>query len=155
MHADVHIKYILHSYVYAYMCVLCARLFSCVPLFATVWTVVHQPPLSLVFSSQQYWSRLPFPPPGDLPNPGIAPVSPWSLALTGRFFTTEPPESPKYVHTYPQIQHGLESYRYISKWPQKSIEGVENGEGQALESLIFSFLNVCVIEIYMNIYVSI
>ena len=43
------------------------------------------------FYRQEYWSRLPFPSPGDLPNPGIKPASP---ALTGRFFTTEPPGSP-------------------------------------------------------------
>ena len=43
------------------------------------------------FSRQENWSRLPFPPPGDLPNPGIEPMSPVSPALAGRFFTTEPP----------------------------------------------------------------
>ena len=41
------------------------------------------------FPRQEYWSRLPFPSPGDLPDPGIEPVSP---ALAGRFFTTEPPD---------------------------------------------------------------
>ena len=49
--------------------------------------VVHQAPLSMRFSRQEYWNGLPFAPPGDLPNPGIEPVSP---ALTGGFFTTEP-----------------------------------------------------------------
>ena len=44
------------------------------------------------FSSQEYWSRLPFPPPGDLPNPGIEPVSFVSPALAGRFVTTVPPK---------------------------------------------------------------
>ena len=48
----------------------------------------HQAPLSLEFSRQEYWSKLPFPFPGDLPNPEIKPTSP---ALAGRFFTTEPP----------------------------------------------------------------
>ena len=49
---------------------------------------------------QEYWSRLPFPPPGDLPNPGTEPMSPASPALAGRFFTTEPPGKPpyKYIH---------------------------------------------------------
>ena len=46
------------------------------------------------FSRQEYWSGLPFPPPGDLPNRGIEPVSPRFLALVGRCFTTEPPEKP-------------------------------------------------------------
>ena len=44
--------------------------------FATLWTVAHQAPLSMGISRQQYWSGLPFPPPGDLPHPVIEPVSP-------------------------------------------------------------------------------
>ena len=43
---------------------------------ATLWTVAHQAPLSMEFSRQEYWSGLPFPSPGDLPNPGIEPMSP-------------------------------------------------------------------------------
>ena len=46
------------------------------------------------FSRQEYWSWLPFPPPGDLPDPGIEPTSPASPALAGGFFTTEPPGEP-------------------------------------------------------------
>ena len=42
----------------------------CVRLFVTPWTIAHQGPLSMGFSRQEYWSGLPFPPPGDLPNPG-------------------------------------------------------------------------------------
>ena len=42
----------------------------------TLWTVAHQVPLPKGFSRQDYWSGLPFPPPGDLPNPGIEPISP-------------------------------------------------------------------------------
>ena len=49
--------------------------FSRVCLFVTLWTVVHQAPLSMGFSRQEYWSRLPCPPPGDLPNLGIKPRS--------------------------------------------------------------------------------
>ena len=56
---------------------------SRVRLFATLWTVAHQAPLSMGFSRQKYWSGLPFPSPMDLPNPGIEPMS---LALSGRFF---------------------------------------------------------------------
>ena len=59
--------------------------FSCIPLFAAPWTVACQAPLSMGFSRQEYWIRLPCPPLGDLPNPGIHPVSP---ELAGRFFTT-------------------------------------------------------------------
>ena len=58
-------------------------------------TVAHQAPLSMGFSRQEYWSGLLCPPPGDLPNPGIEPVSLMSPALAGRFFTTSMPwESP-------------------------------------------------------------
>ena len=49
---------------------------SRVRLFATPWTVAYQAPLSMGFSRQEYWSGLPFPSPGDLPNPGIEPGSP-------------------------------------------------------------------------------
>ena len=55
--------------------------------FVTPGTVACQAPPSMGFSRQEYWSGLPFPPPGDLPDPGTEPVSP---ALAGRFFTTEP-----------------------------------------------------------------
>ena len=51
------------------------KLLSCVQLFATPWTVAHQAPPSMEFSRQEYWSGLPFPSPGDLPNPGIKPRS--------------------------------------------------------------------------------
>ena len=61
---------------------------SHVRLFATPWTVARQAPLSMEFSRKEYWSGLPFPSPGDLPNPGIEPVSP---ALAGGLFTAEPP----------------------------------------------------------------
>ena len=54
----------------------------------TPWTVACQAPLSMGFSRQEYWSGLPCPPPGDLPDPGIEPVTP---ALAGGFFTNEPP----------------------------------------------------------------
>ena len=64
------------------------RLFSYVRLFATLWTIVPQAPLSTEFSRQEYWSGLPFPSPGDLPDPGIKPMSLMSPALAGRFFTT-------------------------------------------------------------------
>ena len=58
-----------------------AQLLSYVQLFATLWTVTHQAPLSMGFSRQKYWSVLPFPPPGDLPDSGIKPTSPTSPAL--------------------------------------------------------------------------
>ena len=63
-----------------------------VQLFATPWTVAHQVPLSMEFSKQKYWSELPFPSPGDLPDPGIKPTSLASPALAGELLTTVPPE---------------------------------------------------------------
>ena len=59
---------------------------SCLP-FVTLWTVAHQAPLSMGFSSQEYWSGLPCPPPGDLPDPGIELAFLMSSALAGGFFT--------------------------------------------------------------------
>ena len=56
------------------MCALSC--FSCVRLFATPWTAVHQASLSMGFCRQEYWSGLPFPPSGDLPNPGIESAAP-------------------------------------------------------------------------------
>ena len=61
---------------------------SVVPDSATLWTAASQAPLSLGFSKQEYWSGLPFPPPGDLPDPGIELLSLSSPALAGGFFTT-------------------------------------------------------------------
>ena len=62
--------------------------FNCARLFATLWAVAHQAPLSMGFSRQEYWSGLPCPSPGDLPNPGIELKCLISLALVVRFFTT-------------------------------------------------------------------
>ena len=65
-----------------------ACVLSHVWLFATLWLIAHQAPLSMEFSRQEYWSGLPFPSPGDLPHPGIEPTSLASPALVDRFFTT-------------------------------------------------------------------
>ena len=65
---------------------------SRIRLFATPWTVAYQAPLSMGFSRQEYWSGLPFPSPGDLPDPGIEPGSP---ALEADALTSEPPGKPK------------------------------------------------------------
>ena len=65
---------------------VCAQLLSHVRLSATSRTAARQAPLSMGFSRQEYWSGLPFPPPGDLPNPGIKPVFPATPALAGGFF---------------------------------------------------------------------
>ena len=70
-------------------------LFSCWIMsdsFVTSWTGVHQPPLSMAFRRQEYWSELPLLTLGDLPDPGIEPTS---TALAGRVFTTESPRKPQ------------------------------------------------------------
>ena len=64
---------------------------SCVQLFATPWTVAYQAPPSMGFSRQEYWSGLPFPSPGDLPDPGIEPRSP---TFQAEALTSEPPGKP-------------------------------------------------------------
>ena len=64
---------------------------SC-PTLCDPWTVAHQAPPSMGFSRPEYWSGLPFPSPGDLPNPGIKPRSP---ALQADFLTSEPPGKPQ------------------------------------------------------------
>ena len=68
---------------------------SHVRLFPTLWTVAHQDSLSVGFPRQGYSWELPFPSPGDIPNPGVEPTSPVSPALAGGFFTTEPPGKPQ------------------------------------------------------------
>ena len=67
---------------------------SRVQLFGTPWTVAHQAPLSMGFSREEHWSGLPFPSPGDLPNPGIEPRSP---ELQADALTSEPPGKPNNV----------------------------------------------------------
>ena len=71
--------------------VVVVLLLSHVRLFATLWTIARQAPLSLEGPRQEYWNALPSPTPGDLPDPGMEPMSP---ALAGRFFTPEPPGKP-------------------------------------------------------------
>ena len=73
---------------------VCVCVLSHVWLFVTAWTVARQAPLSMGFSRQEHWIGLPFPPPGDLPDSGIEPMSPLYPALASRFFTTELPGNP-------------------------------------------------------------
>ena len=75
---------------------VCVQLLGHVQLFATPQTVVHQAPLSMEFSRQEYWSGVPFPDSGDLPDPAIKSES---LALAGEFFTTVSPGKPQMHHS--------------------------------------------------------
>ena len=68
------------------MCTLSC--FSCGQLITILWTIARQAPLLMGFSRKEYWSELPCPPPGDLPDPGIKPTSLKPPALAGGFFTT-------------------------------------------------------------------
>ena len=72
---------------------MCAVL-SRARLLVTAWTVAHRVSLCMEFSRLEYWCGLPFPIPGDLPDPGVEPVSLMSPALAGRFFTAVPPRKP-------------------------------------------------------------
>ena len=70
-------------------------LILCGPMDCVAW----QAPLSMGFPREEYWGGLPFPSPGDLPNPGIKLTSPVSPALVGGFFTTAPPGKPRSLVT--------------------------------------------------------
>ena len=72
---------------------VCAVAQWCLTLSRPPWAIASQAPLSLGFSRQEYWSGLPFPPPGDLPHPGIKPMFP---ALAGGFFITVSPGEPEH-----------------------------------------------------------
>ena len=88
-------------------------IYSCQDIFVTPWTVAHQAPLSMGFSRQEYWSGLPFPSPGDLPNPGIEPSS---LALQADALTSEPPGKPKIYkqHECPSAEEWMRKMWSIS-----------------------------------------
>ena len=104
--------------VYMYIMVMLSH----VRLFANPRTVTRQAPLSMWTSRQEYWSGLPFIPPGSLPDTRFEPVSP---ALAGRFFTAEPPGNPYVFIYYSAIKRNekfaicknMDGLRgYYSKW---------------------------------------
>ena len=78
-------KRVFHFLIFILYWTMCVCTQSC-PTLVNPWTITCQVHLSMGFFWQEYWSGLPFPSPGDLPNPEIEPVSPASLALAGRFF---------------------------------------------------------------------
>ena len=96
--------------------------FSRVWLFATLWTVAHQAPLSMGFSRQEFWSGLSRPPPEDIPDPLIKLASLTSPALAGRFFTTSATwESPWEIvnhcyYCFEPLSFGTICYTAIDNW---------------------------------------
>ena len=84
-HTCIHILIYTLTHIICNVCMLSC--FSSVQLFKSLWTVADHAPLSMGFSRQEFYNGRPRPPPGDLPNPGIEPVSLMSPELTGRFFT--------------------------------------------------------------------
>ena len=90
---------------------VCAQWFSHVWLRVTPWTAACQTPLSMESSRQECWSRLPFPPPGELPDPGTESVSPASAAS---FFTTEPPAKSKLLSYHFNIFHDFKACPRVS-----------------------------------------
>ena len=111
---------------------MCVKLLTCVQLFAILWTVAYQAPPSMEFSSQEYCSGLPFPSPGDLPDPGI---EPWSPALQADALLSEPPGKPRqYIKkqkhhfadkvkamVFPVVKYGCEKWT-IKKGEQRKLD---------------------------------
>ena len=85
------------------------KLLSRVRLFATPWTVAHQASPSMGFPRQEYWSGLPSPSPGDLPDPGIEPRSPTLEADT---LTSEPPGKPSLCRLDPKKRNWFDPFLF-------------------------------------------
>ena len=109
------------------MCVLSGL--SHVRLYATLWTVACQAPLSVGFSRQEHWSQLPCTSQGDLPCPGIEPFSLMSPALVGRFFTTSTTwEVPQ---TRTEDEHPRKISGLVLMWLQQGKEGRDQNSLEA------------------------
>ena len=113
-------------YMHAKSLQLCPALRSC------GLHTAHQAPLSTEFSRQEYWGGLPFPPPRGLPDRGIEPVSP---ALTGEFFTTEPPG--------PSSISLLETWKYLCPQAHLALLYLNKAKGNPHEGINFLGLGSC------------
>ena len=114
-----HQSYWIRAHLRGLTCVCMLSRFSHVWVFTTLWTVSLQAPLSMEFSKEDYWSGLPCPTPGDLPNPGIKPTSLMSLALASGFFTTSARwEAPYVASVYLNYlcEEPISKYSYILKY---------------------------------------
>ena len=127
-----NLKNVFNFYSVVSVSAMCACVLSHVQLSVTPGTVAHQAASFMGFSRLEYWSGLPCPPPGDLPDPGIEPIAPASPALTDGFFTTEPPEKPHFCHPTVKLNHNytytlfilpLLPPSYPSRPPQSTRQG--------------------------------
>ena len=109
--------------------------FSHVQLFATLWTVAHQAPLSMGFFRQEYWSGLPCPPPGDLLHPRIEPESPVAPALWADSLPLVPPGKPQSNYTPVEIntEKAMAPHSSTPAWKIPWME--EPGRLQSMRSL--------------------
>ena len=105
----IFIFFVVVIILWVYVFIVVCESLSCVWLFATPWTVARQSPLSIGFSRQEYWSRLPCPPPGDVPDPGIR-MSGASLLSEGTYLQGL---SPLYVSLLAWILKSL--YRSLNR----------------------------------------
>ena len=105
---------------------MCAQPLNRVQFLTTPRAVARQAPLSMEFSRQEYWSELPFPSPGDLPDPGIDPDSSKSPVLASRFFTTEPPGKPV-VSVLPSQNSGIRCIKVAASPVQAEQWGMWTG----------------------------
>ena len=101
------------------------RSLSHVRLFATPWTVAYQAPLFIGFSKQEYWIGLPFPSPGDLPDPGIEPRSP---ALQADALPSEPPGKPQECSKYHTVAFISHASKVMLKTLQARLQQYVNRE---------------------------
>ena len=104
---------LLLFHIYKFSCISAfLSCFSCVQLFATLWSIARQAPLSMGFSRQEHWSGLPRLSPEDLTDPGIQPTSLTSPALAGRIFTTS---ATKEVPLKKLMKKNLQEYKFADK----------------------------------------
>ena len=104
--------HVLENLKYAYIYKVKVKLLSPVQFFASPWTVAYQTPPSMEFSRQEYWSGLPFPSPGDLPDPGIKPRS---STLQPDALPSEPPGKLPYVYkfSHKSLENQIEKHARI------------------------------------------
>ena len=118
---------------------------SHVCLFVTLWTVAQQAPLTMGFSRQEYWSGLPFPSSGNLPNLGIKPTSLMSPALSGGFFTTSAAwEALVINNTVINIVYKFlfEHFNYLGYIPKLYSNGISGSCGNSIFTFLRNYNNV-------------